>query len=108
MRDLAASMPWDTIVSPQSHHKFCKCIGLDHPLMANLCAQANGADIKGGTWFETGAEMLNGGTLNYFAVPWGIINNPLPLVVVTLIEVGLLGAAENYRCASQPYCLSMV
>ena len=43
--------------------------------------------------------MLNGGTLNYFAVPWGIINNPLPLVVVTLIEVGLLGAAENYRCA---------
>ena len=61
--------------------------------------QANGADIRGGTWFETGAEMLNGGTLNYFAVPWGIINNPLPLVVVTLIEVGLLGAAENYRCA---------
>ncbi len=43
--------------------------------------------------------MLNGGTLNYFAVPWGIINNPLPLVVVTLIEVGLLGAAENHRCA---------
>ena len=42
--------------------------------------------------------MLNGGTLNYFAVPWGIINNPLPLVVVTLIEVGLLGAAEKYRC----------
>lgn len=62
--------------------------------------QANGADIRGGTWFETGAEMLNGGTLNYFAVPWGIINNPLPLVVVTLIEVGLLGAAEKYRCAA--------
>ena len=60
-------------------------------------AQANGAAIKGGTWFETGAEMLNGGTLNYFAVPWGILNNPLPLVLVTLIEVGLMGAVERYR-----------
>jgi light-harvesting complex II chlorophyll a/b binding protein 5 len=59
--------------------------------------QANGADIHGGTWFETGAEMLNGGTLNYFAVPWGVINNPLPLILVTLIEVGLLGAVETYR-----------
>lgn len=107
MRDLAASMPWDTKVLSQPHHKFCKCIGSNH-LMANLWSQANGADIKGGTWFETGAEMLNGGTLNYFAVPWGIINNPLPLVVVTLIEVGLLGAAENYRCASQPSCRPMV
>jgi light-harvesting complex II chlorophyll a/b binding protein 5 len=59
--------------------------------------QANGADIKGGTWFETGAEMLNGGTLNYFAVPFGIVNNPLPLVAVTLVEVALIGAVENYR-----------
>ena len=59
--------------------------------------QANGADIKGGTWFETGAEMLNGGTLNYFAVPWGIINNPLPLFVVTAIEVVLMGAVEKFR-----------
>ena len=25
--------------------------------------QANGAPIKGGTWFETGAEMLNGAPL---------------------------------------------
>lgn len=52
-----------------------------------LHSQANGADIKGGTWFETGAEMLNGGTLNYFAVPWGVVQNPLPLAAVTLIEV---------------------
>lgn len=59
--------------------------------------QANGADIKGGTWFETGAEMLEGGTLNYFAVPWGIVSNPLPLFVVIAIEVGLLGAVEFYR-----------
>jgi light-harvesting complex II chlorophyll a/b binding protein 5 len=59
--------------------------------------QANGAAIKGGTWFETGAEMLNGGTLNYFAVPWGIIDNPLPLALIALIEAGLIGAAENYR-----------
>ena len=59
--------------------------------------QANGAAIKGGTWFETGAEMLNGGTLNYFAVPWGILSNPLPLVLVAGIEVGLMGAVERYR-----------
>jgi light-harvesting complex II chlorophyll a/b binding protein 5 len=59
--------------------------------------QANGADIRGGTWFETGAEMLNGGTLNYFAVPWGIVSNPLPLFLVVAIEVGLMGAVEYYR-----------
>ena len=63
--------------------------------------QANGAAIRGGTWFETGAEMLDGGTLNYFAVPWGVINNPLPLVVVTAIEAGLLFAVENYRQKGQ-------
>ena len=76
------AQPCDHVV-PESHPQFC--------------SQANGADIHGGTWFETGAEMLNGGTLNYFAVPWGVINNPLPLVLVTLIEVGLLGAVETYR-----------
>jgi light-harvesting complex II chlorophyll a/b binding protein 5 len=59
--------------------------------------QANGAPIKGGTWFETGAEMLNGGTLNYFAAPWGVISNPLPLFLVVLIEAGLIGAVETYR-----------
>lgn len=59
--------------------------------------EANGADIHGGTWFETGAEMLNGGTLDYFAVPFGIVDNPLPLIVVIAIEVGLLGAVETYR-----------
>jgi len=59
--------------------------------------EANGADIVGGTWFETGAKMLNGGTLSYFAVPWGIVNNPLPLFLVVVIEVGLMAAAESYR-----------
>jgi len=58
---------------------------------------ANGADIKGATWFETGAAMLDGGTLNYFAVPWAVISNPLPLFLIVLIEVGLMGAAETYR-----------
>lgn len=58
---------------------------------------ANGADIKGATWFETGAEMLNGGTLNYFAVPWAVISNPLPLFAIVAVEVLLMGAAENYR-----------
>ena len=42
--------------------------------------------------------MLNGGTLNYFAVPWGVIGNPLPLVLVTVVEAVLLGAVETYRC----------
>ena len=41
--------------------------------------------------------MLDGGTLNYFAVPWGIANNPLPLFVVIAIEVALMGAVENFR-----------
>ena len=84
-----------------SHHVVCHGAlpTVLHGLTATaLARQANGADIHGGTWFETGAEMLNGGTLNYFAVPWGVINNPLPLILVTLIEVGLLGAVETYRC----------
>eukprot|EP01025_Chloroclados_australasicus_P030500 TRINITY_DN305_c0_g1_i6.p1 TRINITY_DN305_c0_g1~~TRINITY_DN305_c0_g1_i6.p1 ORF type:complete len:301 (-),score=42.47 TRINITY_DN305_c0_g1_i6:263-1165(-) len=58
---------------------------------------ANGADIKGATWFETGAQMLNGGTLNYFAVPWAVISNPLPLFAIVAVEVVLMGAVENYR-----------
>merc|ERR1719420_2380365 len=59
--------------------------------------EANGADIVGGTWFETGSFMLDGGTLNYFAVPWGIASNPLPLFVVIAIEVALMAAVETYR-----------
>merc|ERR1712100_327186 len=59
--------------------------------------EANGADIVGGTWFETGAKMLNGGTLNYFAVPWGIVNNPLPLFFVVTVEIGIMAAVESYR-----------
>ena len=58
---------------------------------------ANGADIKGATWYETGAAMLNGGTLNWFAVPWGIVNNPLPLFAVVAINTALMAAVENYR-----------
>merc|ERR1719450_1088090 len=59
--------------------------------------ESNGAKIVGGTWFETGSFMLDGGTLNYFAVPWGIASNPLPLFVVFAIEVALMGAVETYR-----------
>uniref|UniRef100_UPI003D56122F Chlorophyll a/b-binding CP26 n=2 Tax=Chlorella ohadii TaxID=2649997 RepID=UPI003D56122F len=58
---------------------------------------ANGADVKGATWFETGAAMLNGGTLNWFAVPFVNFNNPLPLFAVVAINVALMAAAENYR-----------
>merc|ERR1719328_546288 len=39
--------------------------------------------------------------LNYFAVPWGVISNPLPLVVVIAIEVGLMGAVERYRASGE-------
>jgi len=59
--------------------------------------ESNGANIHGGVWFETGAEMLNGGTLDYFAVPFGVVDNPLPLVVVIAIEVGLMAAVEGFR-----------
>merc|ERR1711985_32759 len=48
---------------------------------------ANGADIKGATWFETGKVLLEGNDLNYFAVPWGVVNNPLPLIVVLGAQV---------------------
>jgi light-harvesting complex II chlorophyll a/b binding protein 5 len=58
---------------------------------------ANGADVKGATWFETGAAMLNGGTLNWFAVPFVNFNNPLPLFAVVAVNVALMAAAENYR-----------
>merc|ERR1712072_714222 len=58
---------------------------------------ANGADVKGGTWFETGKVLLEGDTLNYFAVPWGIVDNKLPLIVVAAVQVGLMAAAESYR-----------
>jgi light-harvesting complex II chlorophyll a/b binding protein 5 len=59
--------------------------------------EANGANITGGTWFETGAQMLGGGTLNYFAVPWGVVNNPLPLFAVVAVNTGLMAAVEFYR-----------
>lgn len=59
--------------------------------------ESNGADLNGGTWFETGSKMLNGGTLNYFAVPWTVVKNPLPLIVVIAIEVVLMASVENYR-----------
>mmetsp|Transcript_57680 Transcript_57680/g.182658 ORF Transcript_57680/g.182658 Transcript_57680/m.182658 type:complete len:308 (+) Transcript_57680:605-1528(+) len=58
---------------------------------------ANGADIAAPVWFETGAGMLNNGTLNYFAVPFKNFDNPLPLVVVVAAEVALMGFAEKYR-----------
>lgn len=59
--------------------------------------KANGADIKVGSWIDAGTEMLKGGTLDYFAVPWTVVDNPLPLAAIALIEVVLVGSAENYR-----------
>lgn len=61
------------------------------------CLEANGAEIYGGTWYETGSKMLNGGKLNYFAVPWAVVRNPLPLIVVVAIEILLMFLVENYR-----------
>lgn len=53
--------------------------------------------LQGATWFETGAAMLNGGTLNWFAVPIANVPNPLPLFAVVAANVVLMGAVENYR-----------
>ena len=58
---------------------------------------ANGADVKGATWFETGAAMLDGKTLNYFAVPWVNVANPIPLVAVIASNVALMAAVEGFR-----------
>lgn len=58
---------------------------------------ANGADIKGAAWYETGAAMLDNQLLNYFAVPFGVVNNPLPLLIVVGIEVCLMYLVETYR-----------
>ena len=59
--------------------------------------QANGADITGGTWWTTPLKMLNGGTLNYFAVPWTVVSNPLPLIGVAVINLALMTAVESFR-----------
>jgi light-harvesting complex II chlorophyll a/b binding protein 5 len=58
---------------------------------------ANGADIPGATWFETGMVLLKGDSLNYFAAPWYLFSNPLPLAVVAVIQIVLIGGAEKYR-----------
>ena len=58
---------------------------------------ANGADLPGANWATTGAVMLNGDNLNWTPAPFGIYENPLPLIVVLAIQVGLMGAAEKYR-----------
>jgi hypothetical protein len=62
---------------------------------------ANGADIKGGTWWETGSKMLNGGTLNWSVAPFGVISNPLPLFAVVAVNVALMAAAEGYRAKGE-------
>jgi light-harvesting complex II chlorophyll a/b binding protein 5 len=62
---------------------------------------ANGLDIKGATWFETGAAMLNGGTLNWSVAPFGVVANPLPLFAVVAINVALMAAAEGYRAKGE-------
>jgi len=55
--------------------------------------QSNGAELRGGTWFTTVSEALTG-PLKYFAVPWGIITNPLPVPVILAVNVLLIGAVE--------------
>ena len=58
---------------------------------------ANGADLPGANWAQTGGVMLAGDNLNWTPAPFGIYENPLPLIVVAAIQVGLMGAAEKYR-----------
>ena len=57
----------------------------------------NGADIRGAQWFETGAAMLNGGTLSWFAAPFGQIDIPFNLPIVLVINTALMGAVEVFR-----------
>lgn len=52
--------------------------------------------VKGGTWFETGKVALEG-NLGYTAPPLFSIENPLPLPVVVLVQIGLMGLVEKYR-----------
>ena len=63
--------------------------------------QANGADIRGGTYFETASELASSGSLNYFAVPWGVITNPLPVAAVAVVNAGLLAAVERFRASGE-------
>ncbi|GBF88582.1 chlorophyll a-b binding protein, chloroplastic [Raphidocelis subcapitata] len=58
---------------------------------------ASGSAIKGATWFETPAAMLNGGTLNWSVAPFGVLSNPLPLAAVALVNTGLMAAVESFR-----------
>eukprot|EP00205_Picochlorum_sp_RCC944_P002813 CAMPEP_0182609586 /NCGR_PEP_ID=MMETSP1330-20130603/3624_1 /TAXON_ID=464278 /ORGANISM="Picochlorum sp., Strain RCC944" /LENGTH=292 /DNA_ID=CAMNT_0024828455 /DNA_START=55 /DNA_END=933 /DNA_ORIENTATION=+ len=57
----------------------------------------NGGDVPGSVWFETGKTLLDGDSLKWFIVPFGQIDNPLPLVVVAAAQVALMGGAEFYR-----------
>ena len=63
--------------------------------------QANGAAIRGGTYYETAAELASSGSLNYFAVPWGVITNPLPVAAVAVVNTGLLAAVERFRATGE-------
>ena len=63
--------------------------------------QANGAAIRGGTYYETAAELASTGSLNYFAVPWGVVTNPLPVAAVAVVNAGLLAAVERFRASGE-------
>ena len=63
--------------------------------------KANGAELRGATWFDAPFELANSGSLTYFAVPWGIITNPLPLAAVAAINVALLAAVERFRASGE-------
>lgn len=60
---------------------------------------ANGADVKGATWYKTIGTMAGGETLNYFAVPWVNVANPLPLAGVAVINLALMAAVERFRAS---------
>ena len=63
--------------------------------------KANGAELRGATWFEAPFELADAGSLTYFAVPWGIITNPLPLAAVGAINVALIAAVERFRATGE-------
>eukprot|EP00218_Dolichomastix_sp_CCMP3274_P008452 CAMPEP_0170140292 /NCGR_PEP_ID=MMETSP0033_2-20121228/6255_1 /TAXON_ID=195969 /ORGANISM="Dolichomastix tenuilepis, Strain CCMP3274" /LENGTH=338 /DNA_ID=CAMNT_0010376497 /DNA_START=25 /DNA_END=1041 /DNA_ORIENTATION=- len=55
---------------------------------------------KGNPW-QVGKVVLDGGSLEWSAPPFVTIDNPLPLPAILAIQVGLMGAAENFRASGE-------
>jgi len=65
------------------------------------CFFPDALGVKGAFWQETGKVLLDGDTLNWTAPPFISIENPLPLPAILAIQIGLMGAAENFRSSGE-------